>query len=649
MEKVIKICDTNSGLSVSSPAVKHKSQMDGLTVYLNGQSDGSSFLGKLPSVVLVNIFRFVDNKNELLRLASVCRSWRDLIYTTPTLWRNMHLEFCCNCKCLNRKTAFSNVKRFGCHLYELSISICEHHKYHVFCNFLVIDLRKLLLSLHHSTLKSVKIDDIIVLETSCRTMSGISRDLTSMVSRLDRLQCFKMTKSQWPIEEGNNLINTVLTTSRGTLQSLDIDRFFHTRLLAEKPVKLDQLTTGILSLTRLTKLGIDYILLTDDFVTSLSRSHAGQLQKLKLMASAAMNQLIPKISSNCWEKLTEACPAMKVAFYVDGWVFNFLNLNLGILDPVLPIYKIRILNLARCFTMATVLTYITTHFSKSLVQLDGNLNSFIETIDADFLNLVRECLQLIYINVSGYFRSQTTVQTAMRLIRERNRRHNMKTSQGPPNKRAKTGPVNGQHSTPAIGSHSTPAHGPHSTLANGPHSTPAHGPHSTPAHGPHSTLANGPHSTPANGPHSTLANGPHSTPANGPHSTPANGPHSTPANGPYLTPANGPHSTPANGPHSTPANGPHSTPANGPHSTPANDPHSTPANGPHSTPANGPHSTLVNGPHSTPANGPHSTPANDTHSILANGPHSTPANGPHSTPTNGPHSTPANLAAARSI
>ncbi|XP_059155687.1 uncharacterized protein LOC131940835 [Physella acuta] len=442
MTKRSIICDMVSGFKASSPAVNQQSQMDGLTVYLNGQSDGSSFLGKLPSVVLVNIFRFVDNKNELLRLASVCRSWRDLIYTTPTLWRNMHLKLCCDCKCLNTKKAFSNAIRFGCHLYELSISVCKHHKCYPNSCSLATVFRKCLQDLRHPTLTSIKINDIELREALTRTTPGISREMTRLVSRLDRLQCFKMTKAQWPIEEGNNLINTVLTTSRGTLQSLDIDGFFEEKSLAEKPVKLDQLTTGILSLTRLTKLGIDYILLTDDFVTSLSRSHAGQLQTLKLVASVILYGTTPHlISRKAWVNLTDACPAMKVAFYVDLDILE--DSDFEILDPVLPIYKINFLEGYNLYELDDVLEYIAHNFRKSLVKLEGDIDSDNVLTDDVFLQFVRKCRRLRCVNVSDYFLKPETAKTAMKLIGDRKRRHDLIMLQGQPTKRTKTGPANG--------------------------------------------------------------------------------------------------------------------------------------------------------------------------------------------------------------
>ncbi|XP_059155700.1 uncharacterized protein LOC131940841 [Physella acuta] len=354
----------------------------------------------------------------------------------------MHLKLCCDCKCLNTKKAFSNAIRFGCHLYELSISVCKHHKCYPNSCSLATVFRKCLQDLRHPTLTSIKISDIGMREASTRTPSDISREMTRLVSRLDRLKCFKMAKAQWPIEEGNNLINTVLTTSRGTLQSLDIDGFFEEESLAEKPVKLDQLTTGILSLTRLTKLGIDYILLTDDFVTSLSRSHAGQLQKLKLVASVILYETTPHlISRKAWVNLTDACPAMKVAFYVDLDILE--DSDFEILDPVLPIYKINFLEGYSLYELDDVLEYIAENFRKSLVKLESDLDINNAPTDDVFLQFVRKCRRLRCVNVSDYYLEPETEKTVMKLIGDRKRRHDLRMLQGQPTKRAKTGPANG--------------------------------------------------------------------------------------------------------------------------------------------------------------------------------------------------------------
>ncbi|XP_059153242.1 uncharacterized protein LOC131939010 [Physella acuta] len=431
--------------------------IDYLTRYFKSKTEDSNFLDQLPPDILLHIFCFL-NVDERLRLACVCRSWRDLIHNTPHLWRNSQLKLCCDCECVQWRRTFSSVKRFASHFRELSIS-CSHHNNHAGCKILAAEFQKLVLCIHDPVLTSLKITDLRLQGSLSKTVSGISEVLTCMLSSLDRLQCFKMSSAQWPLHEGIKVIDTVLTVSRGTLQSLVIDGFFEATSLAQRPAEFDRVTNGILSLNRLTKLGIDYGLLTDEFVTTLSGSHAGQISKLKLVISGLQDYYLPKIAHECWLKLTEACPTMKVAFTLDIWVLDLAQSYVDILDPALPIYKLRLTYGLRfaasfwsCGYPSYKLKYIVKHFRHSLVKLEAD--TFNEedrllcstllnhgTMDEAVLHFVTHCYRLLHVKFSALFENPEKVEMAAkkvtqgRLLRDlkktiSNKRRKMKQASG---------------------------------------------------------------------------------------------------------------------------------------------------------------------------------------------------------------------------
>ncbi|XP_059173869.1 F-box only protein 39-like [Physella acuta] len=406
------------------------------------ETDGKNHWNTLPQEVMVNIFDYLP-QSDLFRLATVCRSWRDLIHTTPHFWRTMHLKLSCAHKSLHSKRTLCLSNILGGHFKELWIS-CLHQHANAGCKSMANDFRKFLLNLQHPSLTSIKIVDLQLQGALLTTVSGIRQVMMRMLSGLDRLHCFQMSSAQWPLHEGIKVMDTVLTVSRGTLQSLVIDGFFEATSLAQRPAEFERVTNGILSLNRLTKLGIDYQLLTDSFVTALSRSHTGQLKVLKIVASKLENNT-PLIKERAWLCLTKACPAMKVAYTVDGMP-SFMAIY-NALDPCLPIYKIRLLLAEKPqslelddFTVAVVLSLFMVSFWRRLVKFEMDIASKSELIDLTFLMLVTQCEKLLYVKTSANFHYPDTLSVAERLIQQRKRQHDETQCVETPCKRAKTNP-----------------------------------------------------------------------------------------------------------------------------------------------------------------------------------------------------------------
>ncbi|XP_059178006.1 F-box only protein 39-like [Physella acuta] len=385
-------------------------------------TEGINHWYNLPNDVMENIFKYFPQK-DMFRLATVCQSWRNMIYTTPHFWRNMHLKLSCNSKSLQNKKTFWLATKVGGFIRELRIT-CDHQHASIGCKCMANHFRKVLIILQPTSLTSIKVLNLELKGAMLSTVSNISQVMTRMLSSLDRLHCFQMSSAQWPLKEGVKVMDTVLTVSRGTLQSLVIDGFFDTTAATKRPAEFERVTNGILSLNRLTKLGIDYQLLTDSFVTALSRSHTGQLKVLKIVASK-LEENTPLIKERAWLCLTKACPEMKVAFTIDG-IHSFEAIY-NALDPDLPIKKIRLRHTPKrrtgnwyLSTMVAISVIIKNRY-RHLVKFDLDIKCKHMLIDTVLLLLVKECKELLYVKTTADLYYSNTMMVVDRVLQQRKR------------------------------------------------------------------------------------------------------------------------------------------------------------------------------------------------------------------------------------
>ncbi|XP_059153254.1 uncharacterized protein LOC131939020 [Physella acuta] len=250
-------------------------------------------------------------------------------------------------------------------------------------------------------------------EASCTVDS-----LTRILSRSQHLKHFGMPFAFWRISDGIKVLDTVLSVSKGSLQSLFVEGFFQSDAIHPQSDEFDRVNNGILSLNRLTELGIDYVFLSDAFVNAMARSYA-RLKKLKLFDNHYLMYRV-EIQQSSWVKLTQACPEIKVALYTNSdsdWIITML-------DPVLPIYDLRmnmsVLRYFRRGSVARLLEHIKTNFSHSLVELHMVAGKK-EKIDGVFLRLVRQCTHLVHVNVSARFTNPKIKKTVLDIIQKRRR------------------------------------------------------------------------------------------------------------------------------------------------------------------------------------------------------------------------------------
>lgn len=288
---------------------------------LNHPSTVWNLTEQLPREILLHIFSFLD-LTDLTRLAYVCTAWRNLINATPGLWRTMYIKLSCRQYSLNNVKDYWYANRFGGHLRELFIT-CVHHKNHETCNNMGVCIRKLLLHLRPTGLTTLSIYSGRLYGVSGPITTSIVTILKRMLSRAPKLQHFKMPLALWRVPAGKNVLNTLLSVSRCTLQSLMIHGFFLPPNFGQKPAEFDQLTSGILSLNHLTKLGIDYFILNDAFIDALARSTT-KLQKLK-MFDMDVQSTLPNVTHKSWQNLVSKSCFLKYRFRNNTIVFNMTH------------------------------------------------------------------------------------------------------------------------------------------------------------------------------------------------------------------------------------------------------------------------------------------------------------------------------------
>ncbi|XP_059153243.1 uncharacterized protein LOC131939011 [Physella acuta] len=388
---------------------------------LNKPSKVNYMRDLIPEHICIHIFRFLSIE-DLIRVAGVCKGFRELIHSTPRVWRDMHLRLSCKVQKLDLEpeVVCKYAIQFAAHCQKLTINY-----YH--CLKMADSIRNLLVNLRPISLTSLVIIGARRSISEVPEVSCIIEALTRMLSGRKRLQKFGMTFAFWEVSDGIQVLEPVLSMSKGTLESLRIEGFFDWSGFNQKPVEFNRLTTSILLLNNLTELGLDYGFLTDAFVNALARSNP-RLKNLRLFDEVSHDST--SILKDTWVNLTESCPEMKVAFRIHCLTRRSPVSILGMLDPVLKVRDLRILYkedgaFYDWSDVSDALYDIRSWYRESLVTLVLDVENT-DKIDKSFLQLVRQCEHLVYVNVSANFHKPGTEKTVMKLIQQRRRKLNMK-------------------------------------------------------------------------------------------------------------------------------------------------------------------------------------------------------------------------------
>ncbi|XP_059153245.1 uncharacterized protein LOC131939013 [Physella acuta] len=406
----------------------------------------SSYLpDQIPQHILLQIFTYLDS-TDLLRLAGVCKYLRDLIFTSPQIWRTIRLKLSCSQYPLCNKSALWYAKLFGIHFRKLRID-CDHVCEHIFCKTMAVCLRNFLLSLRQTTLTSLVVKFGQITHASVAVVFRLVEILTRILTRCRDLQHFGMPWALWTVQDGSKVLDTLWSTSRGSLKSLRLEGYFVPPKDGRRPAEFDRVTTGILSLTHLTKLCIDYCVLNDAFVNSLSR--ANTKIKMLMLFDVDFNGALTIISKNAWLNLTQACSEMKVSFITNGSPERII----AKLEPVLNVHTIRIYVDVSANRNAPkigeVLRHITTNFSRSLVKFEMTVDVD-DRITTSLVHLVRHCQHLVHVKIKAKFPNPKIKETILKLIQNRRRQIYLRKYPNTANKRARTSKANGPGSSPAV-------------------------------------------------------------------------------------------------------------------------------------------------------------------------------------------------------
>ncbi|XP_059153247.1 uncharacterized protein LOC131939014 isoform X2 [Physella acuta] len=347
---------------------------------------------RVPQHVLMQIFTYLD-RIDLIRLAGVCKYLRDLIFTSPQIWRTIRLKLSCRQYPMCNKSALWYAKLFGIHFKDLLI-VCDHVRPHISCKTMTVCLRNILLSLGQTRLTSLVIREGRLVNATVPVVSSLVEILTRILTRCRDLQHFGMPCALWTVKDGSKVLDTLWSTSRGSLKSLRLDAYYVPPEDGRRPAEFDRVTTGILSLTHLTILGIDYCVLNDAFINSLSRANIKI--KVLILFDLEVEGDWTQISKNAWVNLTQACPEMKVYFVTNGSTERIIPK----LEPALKFYSIQMYVDVRASRTAPkvgeVLRHISTNFSRCLVRFDMEIH-FDDRITTSLLHLVRHCQHLVHV------------------------------------------------------------------------------------------------------------------------------------------------------------------------------------------------------------------------------------------------------------
>ncbi|GFO19960.1 F-box only protein 39 [Plakobranchus ocellatus] len=384
-------------------------------------------LPSLPSETLLHIFSFMD-KNEQLRMSAVCKTWRQLIFSSPQLWRRRQLTLRCSRHSKHSRNAYFYARHLGRYLHKLSVA-CEHPNNHS-CRSMAICFRKLLMGLKTpfpSALRSFKVTDLRLRFARASVLLDISTALERFIYSLNHLQCFHMSNAHWPAQEGLKVMKSVLTSCPDSLHTLRIDGFFLPRFVPPKAA--DVLTTGLSSLTCLSKLSIDYFYLCEQSVVALASSRRGQLRVLKLVACDVNphSRFVPRAA---WLALSRACPSMRVKVAVQGFTVSPAQSLPLLLSPAFRLHNLR-LDIGNQFTfldmprlnMAAVLAHVTRHFRRRLTRFEMDIDNHNDTLDAALVRMVRKCRNLVSVKVTAYFSQPETDAVVRDLVRARRDKH----------------------------------------------------------------------------------------------------------------------------------------------------------------------------------------------------------------------------------
>ncbi|XP_055859634.1 uncharacterized protein LOC129921628 [Biomphalaria glabrata] len=380
-------------------------------------------LSSLPVETLEQIFMFLS-KEDLLQAMSVCTSWKSVIVSSPNLWKKQTFVLDCTLRTTKKiKTdllfCFQN---FGPHCQTLSVK-CRHpclhdcqkmaNRFNLFLTFLVMP-----------RVTSFKVSNLRMECAKGLVMKSIANKLTKMFARHPPLNAFEMSSAHWTIPEGQKVLDAVFKKSRNTLETLRMEEYFVYPSRRQKD--LDWLSTGLTSLTKLTKLCINFFYLTDEIIVSLASSRRGELTCLSLLLKAVSPQ-ISRIQQASWIYLAEACPDVEVEFNIMGNVYKPSVSLPALLDPVLPVCRLKMIiskilfysTRRHGYKMAIVFDHIRDHYGQSIRSFKLSLPEHKENFDQSLIKLVQSCPRLVHVKVSASFHSQKTAKRIEQIVAER--------------------------------------------------------------------------------------------------------------------------------------------------------------------------------------------------------------------------------------
>ncbi|XP_059153081.1 uncharacterized protein LOC131938876 isoform X2 [Physella acuta] len=334
---------------LSVPSVRHVNVFD-------NQPDWS----QLPYDILLHVFRYLSNSDKY-HAALTCKYWLRPL-SEPSRWQSGDFVF--DNKSDEKAIIFVNMT--GKTLRHINVKCIASNKHscgdegRASCTAKMYQFLANLLNSQNHHILTFKLTNICSLEiggisAKSRSFSEVAQLLTQVLYDQQQLRVLDLSNSQksikhrgyacFTVNEGLELLNSASKNCANTLQKLAISRLVSLDAIYKNDLSyLPQFRSAIAGFSKLSELDINFCYMEDDLLLSLAMSTT-TLKVIKVRADK-IPELESRITPLAWEKLTAACPELRVLFYIKPiskltFMESFFQDVTTILKPSMPLYQVK--------------------------------------------------------------------------------------------------------------------------------------------------------------------------------------------------------------------------------------------------------------------------------------------------------------------
>lgn len=270
--------------------------------------------GKLPQVVLVQVFSYLSD-NDRLSMSLVCSSWA-LAFDHPCLWRTRVYHFGSGMSNMNEgQRAIGFALRHGEHLRRLTIR-CDHPTYGTCKKFQRTMTTFLHLLGRRTKLRTLSIPQLYA-ERYWRYETIRSKLLVSLAYFLKgqrHLEVVDFSDALFSVHSGLKVLEALGKGAGRKLKLFIMEDFFVTKVAV---FRIGRYRLAIRNFRFLHRLHMNYSYLSEDIIETLAETCARNLQFLSIKV-CRHDPHFHIISNDTWCSLRRACPMLKVSLFFEG-------------------------------------------------------------------------------------------------------------------------------------------------------------------------------------------------------------------------------------------------------------------------------------------------------------------------------------------